>query len=89
MVSASLSAHRILCVRWSAGSKVRRSGRFQLSDTATTNDGNRLKQKRGAACSVYNDGAGSSSFSRYELAVPFLNLKKGTDLNDQDRKSVV
>ena len=59
---ASLSAHRILCVRWSAESNVRRSGRFLSSDTAAINDGNRLKQKRGATCSVCSGGAGSSSF---------------------------
>ena len=82
MIPASLSAHRILCVRWSAGSKARRSGRFQSSDTAAINDGNWLKQKRGAACRRRDGGVRSPSFSLPELAVPFLNLKKGTSLND-------
>ena len=47
MILVSLSAHRILCVRWSVENKARRSGRFQSSDTAAINDGNRLKKKEG------------------------------------------
>ena len=58
------------------------SKKVRQVDTAAINDGNRLKQKRGATCRRRDGGVRSPSFSLSELAVPFLNLKKGTGLND-------
>ena len=58
------------------------SKKVRQVDTAAINDGNRLKQKRGATRRRRDGGVRSPSFSLSELAVPFLNLKKGTGLND-------
>ena len=64
------------------------SKKVRQVDTAAINDGNRLKQKRGATCRRRDGGVRSPSFSLSELAVPFLNLKKGTSLNDEYSRAI-